>query len=188
MIYNQYSDFNAMVKGALGISGGGSASSVLNQQGNWIPNDTTHTGEVTGATILTVDKTAITNKSNVTAATGDKVLIADVSDSDNLKYVTAQSIANLAASGGITRTQITTIGNTIMGSSANTDYTYYVAGAHLMSLPSPNNNQYTVKNNHSANITIDTVGVELIEGVSSIDIAPEESVDIISDLTNWFII
>jgi hypothetical protein len=57
----------------------------------------THTGEVTGSGALTVDKTAITNKANVTAAATDKVLIADASDADNLKYVTAQSIANLSA-------------------------------------------------------------------------------------------
>lgn len=61
----------------------------------------THTGEVTGATALTVDKTAITGKTLVTAAVGDHVLIADASDSDNLKRVTVQTIVDLAA-GGIT--------------------------------------------------------------------------------------
>lgn len=35
----------------------------------------------------------------VTVATGDKVLVQDVSDSDNVKTVTAQSIADLAAAG-----------------------------------------------------------------------------------------
>lgn len=38
--------------------------------------------------------------SAVTVATGDKVVIQDDSDSDNIKTVTAQSIADLAASGG----------------------------------------------------------------------------------------
>lgn len=50
-----------------------------------ITGNATHTGEVTGATVLTVDKTAITNRTAVTAASGDYVLISDVSDSDNLK-------------------------------------------------------------------------------------------------------
>ncbi|MCP4322723.1 MAG: hypothetical protein GY787_12930, partial [Alteromonadales bacterium] len=45
----------------------------------------THVGEVTGATTLTVDATAITNKTEVTAASGDYVLISDISDSGNLK-------------------------------------------------------------------------------------------------------
>ena len=77
-----------------------------------------------------------------------------------------------------------------MGSSASTDYTYFVTGAHTMSLPAAagNTNRYTVKNNHSANITIDTVGAELIEGAASISIAPTESVDIMSNGTNFFVI
>ena len=47
----------------------------------------THTGEVTGATSLTIDKTAITGKALVTAVAGDHVLITDGTDSDNLKKV-----------------------------------------------------------------------------------------------------
>ena len=40
--------------------------------------------------------------SSVTVATDDKVVIADTSDSDNPKHVTAQSIADLAPQGDIT--------------------------------------------------------------------------------------
>lgn len=50
-----------------------------------ITPNATHTGEVTGATTLTVDKTAITNKTAVTIDTADYVLISDTSDSGNLK-------------------------------------------------------------------------------------------------------
>jgi hypothetical protein len=91
---------------------------------------------------------------------------------------------------GITRSVVVTSGSATMGSAASTDYVYMVAGAHTMSLPaaSGNTNRYTVKNNHSANITIDTVGAETVEGAASISIAPEESVDIISDGTNFRII
>jgi hypothetical protein len=64
-----------------------------------VTSNATHTGEVTGSGALTVDKTAITNKTLVTAASGDKILVADVSDSENLKYVTAQTIADLASGG-----------------------------------------------------------------------------------------
>ena len=45
----------------------------------------THPGEVTGSGALTVDKTAITGQGLVTPTTSDHVLIADASDSDNLK-------------------------------------------------------------------------------------------------------
>ncbi len=47
----------------------------------------THTGEVTGSGVLTVDKTAISNKTLVTAVAGDHVLVGDASDSDALKKV-----------------------------------------------------------------------------------------------------
>jgi len=52
-----------------------------------VTTNATHTGEVTGSGALTVDKTAITNKTLVTADALDHVLIADASDSDNLKKV-----------------------------------------------------------------------------------------------------
>lgn len=45
----------------------------------------THTGDVTGATTLTIDKTAITGKTLVTAVGTDYVLISDTSDTGNLK-------------------------------------------------------------------------------------------------------
>lgn len=45
----------------------------------------THTGEVTGSGALTVDPTAISNKTLVTAVGTDHVLISDASDSGNLK-------------------------------------------------------------------------------------------------------
>ena len=50
-------------------------------------SNATHTGEVTGSGVLTIDKTAITNKTTVTPMSGDFVLVTDVSDSDNLKKV-----------------------------------------------------------------------------------------------------
>jgi hypothetical protein len=55
----------------------------------------THTGDVTGATSLTLESVAITGQSSATVASGDSVLISDVDDSGNLKKVTAQDIADL---------------------------------------------------------------------------------------------
>lgn len=56
-------------------------------------------GDVTasrGSSTTAIDKTAITGKTQVSAAVGDQVLITDVSDSDNLKRATVQSIVDLA--------------------------------------------------------------------------------------------
>lgn len=58
-------------------------------------SNATHTGEVTGSTGLTLDKTAITNRSAVTPATGDYFIFQDVSDSDNLKRATLSDLLAL---------------------------------------------------------------------------------------------
>jgi hypothetical protein len=60
----------------------------------------THSGDMTGATALTAQPALITGKSAATVASGDLVLIADINDSNNLKQVTAQSIADLGGGGG----------------------------------------------------------------------------------------
>lgn len=55
----------------------------------------THSGDMTGDTALTAQPAIITGKPSATVASGDLVLIADVNDSNALKQVTAQSIADL---------------------------------------------------------------------------------------------
>ncbi len=59
----------------------------------WNNQQATYTGEITGQSTLVIDKTAITNKSVITAASGDFILITDSSDSDNLKKVEAIDFA-----------------------------------------------------------------------------------------------
>jgi hypothetical protein len=59
-----------------------------------VTTNATHTGEVTGSGVLTVDSTAITNKDEVTAVGSDYVLISDTSDSGNLKKALVSDFAN----------------------------------------------------------------------------------------------
>jgi hypothetical protein len=56
----------------------------------------THTGDVTGSDVLTIDKTAITGKTLVSAAQNDSILVSDNSDSGNLKKVLVSTINNTA--------------------------------------------------------------------------------------------
>lgn len=51
-----------------------------------------HTGEVTGSGALTVDKTAITNKTAVTVDGADYILISQTSDTGNLKKILASDL------------------------------------------------------------------------------------------------
>jgi len=58
------------------------------------------------------------NLNSATVATGDKVIIGDVNDSDSVKYVTAQSIANLATVSNLSNAL--TIGNGVQLDSGTT--------------------------------------------------------------------
>jgi len=55
----------------------------------------THTGEVTGSDALTVNKTAISNKTDTVITADDTILFGDASDSNNLKKDTVQGILDL---------------------------------------------------------------------------------------------
>lgn len=105
------------------------------------------------------------------------------------KNAVRDKIESMLSGSGITRTVVNTSGSATMGSSASTDYVYFVTGAHTLSLPtaSGNTNRYSVKNLHSSAVTIDTAGAENIEGASSMSLQPNDAVDIISDGTNWYV-
>jgi len=126
--------------------------------------------------------------------TGDVTELALGADGTFLKSNGATSAPSFAvpsgSGGGITRTVTTSSGGFTAGATADTDYVYLIAGAHAVALPTAvgNTNRYTFKNNHSAAITITPDGVETIEGSATIQVAPEDSVDLISNNSVWFLI
>jgi len=63
--------------------------------------NSTHTGDVTGSTTLTIDKTAITGKAIVTALGTDYVVISDTTDSGNLKRALVSDVASAGGGTGI---------------------------------------------------------------------------------------
>lgn len=67
-----------------------------------VTTNATHTGEVTGSGALTVDKTAITNKTDTVITASDRIIFADASDTDNLKSDTVQGILDLVTGGSNT--------------------------------------------------------------------------------------
>lgn len=96
--------FNTAITDGDLATGGGTATgtntgdNAVNSNYSGLVSNATHTGEVTGATALTIDKTAITGKTEVTAVGTDYVLISDTSDSGNLKKALA---SDLAGGGGV---------------------------------------------------------------------------------------
>jgi hypothetical protein len=147
--------------------------------GSSLPDQTGNNGK-----FLTTDGT---DASWATLAGGGDMAAAVYDPANGARQVAFQ---DELSSGGIVRSVVVTSGSATVGSAAGTDYVYMIAGAHTMSLPaaSGNTNLYIFKNNHSANVTIDTVGAETIDGTASISIAPEESVQVISNGTNYFIV
>lgn len=112
-------------------------------------------------------------------------LAAALGDDPNFATTVATTMATK-----LVRSIVVTSGNATMGAAASTDYVYLVAGAHTMTLPTAvsNTNRYTVKNNHSANITVNTTSSQTIDGTTTISIAPGSSVDLISTNSAWSII
>jgi hypothetical protein len=88
------------------------------KQGGIVP---THTGEVTGDTSLILDKTAITNKTTVTAVLGDYVLISDTSDSGNLKKVTVDDFLTGGGVGDMQKSVYDVNNNGIVDNSTQLD-------------------------------------------------------------------
>ncbi len=79
------------------------------------------TGTGTGTFAATVDKTAITGKTQVTAVGTDEVLITDASDSGNLKRALISDFANATHTGDVTGATSTTLASVaITGKSAAT--------------------------------------------------------------------
>jgi len=98
-------------------------------------------------------------------------------------------IESMSAGSGITRSISTITTPTTAGDTPLTDYVYLVDNTTL-TLPTAvgNTNRYTVKNVGTTDITIDTTSSQTIDGTTTIVIASEESVDLISNNTNWLII
>lgn len=82
----------------------------------------THTGEVTGSGALTVDKTAITGKTAVTAVGTDYILISDTSDSGNLKKALASDLTGSGGTPGGSNTQIQFNDSSSFGGDAGLTY------------------------------------------------------------------
>jgi hypothetical protein len=100
------------------------------------------------------------------------------------------------ANGGTGQTSITGAINRIIssvssataaGAAANTDYVYLVSGTTTLTLPTAasNTNRYSIKNTGTNSVTVATTSSQTIDGTLTIVLPPGNSVDIISDTSNW---
>ncbi len=150
-------------------------------------NDTRITGAFQTSTVTT--------KGDLLAGTGSAainrvpvgadgyVLTADSAEASGVKW------SAVAGGSGITRSIVTVSSNQTASAAANTDYVYIIAGAHTLTLPAAvsNTNMYTIKNRHSASVSLAFNGSENADG-GSITLATNNSVNLVSDGSNWVII
>lgn len=86
---------------------------------------------------------------------------------------------------------VSTVTTTItLLAAALVDYTAFLGAGAAPTLPTAvgNTNKYTIKNIHTTNKTIATTSSQTIDGSTTITIIPNQSVDLISNGTNWQVV
>lgn len=124
-------------------------------------------------------------------ATDDVFIVGDTSDASEVaKSITkANLITDLGASfNAINRTVTSIAAPTTAGATAKTDYVYLITNTTL-TLPTAvgNTNRYTVKC-ISGTCVVDGDGAETIDGSANITIQVEDSVDLISNNTEFKVV
>lgn len=92
--------------------------------------------------------------------------------------------------GGINRSVNSISTNTTAGATASTDYVYLSSGTINLTLPTAvsNTNLYNIKNTSTGIISVITTSSQTIDGVTTQTLAANESLQVISNNSNWFII
>jgi hypothetical protein len=109
----------------------------------------------------------------------------------NLAVDSSGNVIEVSTGGGsgITRSVSSISSNTSAGSTASTDYVYFVTGTTTLTLPTAvgNTNMYTIKS-ISGTTVVATTSSQTIDGTTTIGIANQDSVSLISDGSNWNVV
>jgi hypothetical protein len=149
-------------------------------------------GNATGSS-TNVGINLTTTGTGVVKANGYEV--ATTNTGSAVKLTTARNINGVAFDGtaAITvwqRSIASVTSSTTLGSSANTDYVALIGSGGAPTLPTAvsNTNRYTIKNTHTASITLSTTSSQTIDGSTTFALIPNASIDVVSDGANWRII
>lgn len=164
---------------------------VNNQVGVW-----TGDGTIEGDANLTFDTTTDTLTTVNGAFSGDVTVADEAYDATAwngslevpTKNAIRDKIESMSAGSGITRSVSSISSPTTAGASSATDYVYFITNTTL-TLPTAvgNTNRYTIKC-ISGTCVVDGDGTETIDGTTNITIQVEDSVDLISNNTEWKVV
>ena len=98
--------------------------------------------------------------------------------------------SELGGGSGITRTITSISANTTGGAAASVDYIYICTGTFTYTQPTAvsNTNRYTIKNAGTGIITIAFTGGQTADANTTIELRANQSVDLISNNSNYLII
>jgi hypothetical protein len=107
-----------------------------------------------------------------------------------LLSVDATGIIGVNTTKYISRSIVNVVEDSAMDNTQGVDSVFIVNGAYALTLPTAigDKNKYTVKNNHSADITVYTNLGQTIDGSLTVSLIPNQSLEFISNGSNWFII
>lgn len=140
------------------------------------------------ATFITIED--LTNSIKFDTGTGSYVF--PQTNGSSGQALTTDGSGTLSWSNAMARSVNNITSTTTAGASARTDYIYNVtSGTFTLTMPTAasNTNRYTIKQSGSGVLTIDTTSSQTIDGVTTRTInAQYQSVDLISDGSNWVVV
>ncbi len=139
--------------------------------------------------LANVDNTSDDTKNSAIATLTNKTLDGSSNTLQNIPQAAVTGLtAGLAAK--FSRTVTTITSNITLDAEVNVDYVVFIGtgGAPILPTALGNINRYTLKNIHATACTIATTASQTVEGLTTVTLAPDASIDVLSDGTNWRII
>ncbi len=129
-------------------------------------------------------------RSAANVLTFNSVTLAGLVDPTTAQQAATKNYVDTHSGTGITRTITSISSPTTAGATTHTDYVYFVSGTTTLTLPTAvgNTNRYSVKNTGSNTVTIAFTSGQTGDGSSTLTLAPNITLELVSDNANYRIL